>query len=123
MFYVSKMRDENYAKAVLFCNATPVDPANPAAGTYNLLDEEMPKICSAYAGEKMRGTAPRNPAERRLKSWLEKQSKKKDRGSAIDQSKKVKEALQKRKGGVSRKRMMGAKRRGESHRVQLQRMM
>ena len=105
---MTKMHDENFAKVVLRCNSTSVDPANPSAGTYNLLDE-LTKICAAYGGDKMRGTARRNPAERRLKSWLEKQSKKR---SSILEDVTGAEEKQSQRNEVVRVRMMMDRRRG-----------
>ena len=72
------MHDEACEKVVWRCNPVPVDPADPSKGVYNLLDDEIPKTRRAGDGEKTRGTAPRNPAERRLKSSLEKQGKKEE---------------------------------------------
>ncbi len=38
--------------------------------------KEVPKLCANVGGEATKVTAPRSPAERRLKAWLDKQSKK-----------------------------------------------
>ena len=69
---VKKMHEEGMYKVVWKCEAVPMDPANPASQRYNILDEELPKICRLYGGSELPGTAPRNPGESRLKACLEK---------------------------------------------------
>ena len=76
VFYLSKCHDETRTKVVWKCEYVPIDPNDVAKGSFNVLDEELPKILTAFGGKELPGTAPRNPSERKLRNWLDKKTKK-----------------------------------------------
>ena len=75
VFWMNKCHDESRTKIVWKCEYVPIDPSDLSKGSFNVLDEEMPKICKEFGGKELPGTAPRNPGERKLRGWLDKRMK------------------------------------------------